>query len=154
MKSHPVLPTSSFSNFVLHPPASLSPPSTTRTVLFVDQFLCLNGWSCHILCAILLNGNMDLHMSNLGTLVPERPWCVFYARRQVYWGLTHVFFTGTLIGYHIHTNTETHTAQSGASRLADPYKYIFTPPKIYFLWFLSFQKLLTCKSIRWLDAGF
>ena len=29
-------------------------------------------------------------MSSLGTVVPEGPWCVFYAtRRTVYWGLTH-----------------------------------------------------------------
>ena len=34
---------------------------------------------------------LDLHMSSLGTLVPEEPWCAFYAtRHQVYWGLTHV----------------------------------------------------------------
>ena len=39
-------------------------------------------------CAILLNDNMDLHMSSLGTLVPEGPWYVFYAARcQVYGGL-------------------------------------------------------------------
>ena len=50
-------------------------------------------WSRHIWCAILVNDNMDLHMSSLGILVLERPWCVFYAtRRQVYWGLTHVVF--------------------------------------------------------------
>ena len=44
--------------------------------------------------AILLNDTMDLHMSSLGTLVTEGPWCVFYATKcQVYWGLTHnVFF--------------------------------------------------------------
>ena len=28
----------------------------------------------------------DLYMSSIGTLVPERPWCVFYGtRHQVYW---------------------------------------------------------------------
>ena len=43
----------------------------------------------HIWCAILVNDNLDLHMLTLGSLVPEGPWCVFYAiRHQVYWGLT------------------------------------------------------------------
>ena len=70
----------------------------------------LNGWSRHIWYAILLNDNMDLQISSLGTLVPKGPWCVFYAtRRQVYWGLTHMFFTGTLIWYYTHTHTHTHT---------------------------------------------
>ena len=37
-----------------------------------------------------INDNIDLHMSRLGNLVPEGPWCVFYATRcQVYWSLTH-----------------------------------------------------------------
>ena len=71
-------------------PTSLSPPTSTPPVLSIILFLWLNGWSYHIWCAILLNDNMDLHMASLGTLVPEGPWCVFYAlRHQVYWGLTH-----------------------------------------------------------------
>ena len=79
------------------------------TVPSVNLFLWLNGWSCHIRCVILLNDNMDLHMSSLGTLVPEEPWCVFYAtRRQVYWGLAHVVFYSysDLIS---HTQTHKHT---------------------------------------------
>ena len=53
-------------------------------------FLWLKGWWRHIWCFTLLNDNRDLHMSSLGTLVPEGHWCLFYAiRRQVYWGLTH-----------------------------------------------------------------
>ena len=71
-------------------PASLSPPTSTPTVLSVVLLLWLNGWSCHIWCAILLNDNMNLHMSSLGTLIPEGPWCVFYAtRHKVYWDLTY-----------------------------------------------------------------
>ena len=51
---------------------------------------CFLAESQHIWCAILHNDNMDLNMSSLGTLVPEEPWCMFYATRcQVYWGLTH-----------------------------------------------------------------
>ena len=63
------------------------PPTTNPTALFVALFLWLNEWSCNIWCVASLNGL--IHMSNLGTLVPESPCCVFYAtRRQVYWGLT------------------------------------------------------------------
>ena len=88
-------------------PTSLSSPTSTATVLSVVLFLWLNGWSRHIRCAILLNDNIDLFMSSLGTLVPEGPGYVFYAtRRQVYRGLTHnVVFTGTLIWYHKHRIT-------------------------------------------------
>ena len=42
-----------------------------------------------------------------------------------------LFFTGTLIWYYTHKNTQTHTAHSGASRLTNPYKYIFPPPVMY-----------------------
>ena len=67
-------------------PASLSPLTSIPTAFSVVLFLWLNGWSCHIWCAILFNNNMDLHMSSLDTLVPQRPWWVFYATRcQVYW---------------------------------------------------------------------
>ena len=77
---------------------------------------------------------LDLHMSSLGTLVPEEPWCAFYAtRHQVYWGLTHVdsCWYSNLLSHtqtHTHTHTHTHTAHSEASRLTHQYKYIFRPP--------------------------
>ena len=82
----------------------------TPTVVSAALFLWLNGWWCHIWCAVLLNDNMDLHMSSLGTIVPEGPWCVFYATgHQIYVGLTcNVFFTGTLIWYHMTNTTHTH----------------------------------------------
>ena len=86
-------------------------PSTPR-VLSVVLFLLLNGWSRHIWCAVLLNDNMDLHMSSLGTLLPEGPWCVFYATRcQVYCGLTHsvVFYWYFNFISHTHTHTHMHT---------------------------------------------
>ena len=72
---------------------------------------------------------MDLHISSLGILVPEGPWCVFYAtRRQLYWGLIHnVVFRSALIS-HTYANTQGHTSHSWASTLTHPYKYIFTPP--------------------------
>ena len=122
-----------FSNFVQPPspfPQFPVSPIPTRTVLSVVLFLLLNGWSGHTWCAISLNDNMDLHISSLGTLVPEGPWGVFYATRcQVYWDLkNNVVFTGTLIRYHTHKNTQTHTTRSEASRLTHPWKYTFTPP--------------------------
>ena len=101
-------------------PTFLLPPIPTPTVLSVVLFLWINGWSRHIWCAILLNDNMDLHVSSYGTLVPEGPWCMFYAiRHQVYWGLTHVvvfYWYSDLISH-----TQTHTAHSGASRLTHSY---------------------------------
>ena len=107
---------------------SWSPPTPTPTVLSGTLFLWLNGWSHHIWCAIFLNDNMDQHMLNLGILVLEGPWCVFYATRcQVYWGLTHsVVFYWYFIWF-AHTQTQTHTAHSEASILTYPYKYMFTP---------------------------
>ena len=84
---------------------------------FVGLFLCLNRWSCPVWCAILLNDNMDLHMLILSTLVPEGPWCVFYATRcQVYWGLTDNVFFLLALWFDI-THTNTHTALSEANRL-------------------------------------
>ena len=68
---------------------------------------------------------MGLHISSLGTLVPEEPWCVFcVTRRQVY-GL---LLVSDLIP---HINTQRHTAHSGASRLTHPYEYILTPTVMY-----------------------
>ena len=71
-------------------------------------FLFLNGWSRHILCSILLNAIMNLHVPSLGIFVPDGPWCVFYATRcQVYWGLPHevVFCWYSDLISHTYTNT-------------------------------------------------
>ena len=103
----PILLNPIFFKFCPTPP--LSPQNPTPTVFSVVLFLWLNGLSRHIWCAILLNDNMDLQMLRLGTLVPEGPWCVFYAtRRQVYWGLEHVVFNwySNLIS---HAQTHKHT---------------------------------------------
>ena len=92
-------------------PTSLSPPNPTPTILSAVLFLWLNRRSRLIWCAILLNDNMDLNMLSLGKLVPEGPWCTFYAtRRQVYWGLTHngIFhwYSDLILHTHEHTNTQ------------------------------------------------
>ena len=107
----PILPNLPPFQILSNPP--LSPPTPTPTVLSVVLSLWLNGWSRHIWCAILLNDNRDLHMSSLGTLVPEGSRCAFYATKQgvkvpevwhILW-----FFTGTQILYQTHTHTHTHT---------------------------------------------
>ena len=127
----PYLMKSPFFKFC-QPPPFLLPPTPTLPALSVVLFLWLDGWSRYIICTILLNDIMDLQMPSVGTLVPEGPWCVFYAtRRQVCRALTHnVAFCWyrDLISHTTHKHTQTHTAHSGASRCTRPYKYIFTPP--------------------------
>ena len=122
-----------FSSFVQPPPPFLSLPTLDPTALFVALFLVLfwlNGWSLHIWVAILLNDIMDIHISSLGTFVPEGRWCVFYAtRRQVCWGLTHnkilCWYSDLISHTQTHTRTETqHTQRPVTTR---PYKYIITP---------------------------
>ena len=87
-------PHTPFSNFFHIPPTptSLSPPAPAPTVFSVVMFLWLNGWSHHIWCAILLNDNMDLYMSSLGTLVQEGLWCVFHATRRQVCSLVEVIY--------------------------------------------------------------
>ena len=77
-------------------------------------------WNCrgNCQCATLLNNVMDLHMSSLGTLLPDWPLCVFYAtRHQVYWSLACGFCGFFLVLWFdiIYTNTYTQrqTAHSG-----------------------------------------
>ena len=103
----PISPTttSPFSNFIeplpspLPPPplTSLSPPTPIPTDFSIFLFLWLNRWSCHIW--------MHLHMSSLGTLVPEGPWCMFYATRHKFAEVWHIMcFYCTLIWYHTQTD--------------------------------------------------
>ena len=71
-------------------PTSLSPPIPTSNPHLHCSF-CFNvslpewvmGWSYHIWCAILLNDNVDLHMSSLGSLVPEGPWYVCFMQQDI-----------------------------------------------------------------------
>ena len=108
----PILPTAPFSNFDQHtsPPLPFRLQLPPLTALYVVLFIWLYEWLCHIWCAILLNDIIDLHMSSLGTLAPERPSCVFYAtRHHVYWGLTNnvVFRWYPNLISHKHTHTYT-----------------------------------------------
>ena len=75
----------------------------------------------HLMCHF--NDNMDLHMSSLGTLVTEGPWCVFYATDIKFVEFWHImwFFTSTQSDFH----TQTHIAHSRASRVTHPFKNIY-----------------------------
>ena len=90
MKTPFIVPPLLFSNFVQLPHFCVTTNPHSHCSFYCPVSLWLNAWSRHIWCAILLNNNMDLHMSSLGTLVPEGSWFAFYEKRiQVYWGLTH-----------------------------------------------------------------
>ena len=95
-----------FFQILFHPsPTYLSPPNATPTVFSVVLFLWLNGWSRHIWCAILLNDNMNLHISSLGTLVPKGPWCMLCNKASSLLRSDTCGFYSTPIWYHKHTNT-------------------------------------------------
>ena len=69
-------------------------------------------------------------MPSLDTLIPEGPYCVFYAsKHQAYWGLTQnmVFYYYSALISHTQTHT-THVTYTGAKRLIHPCKYILTLP--------------------------
>ena len=73
---------------------------------------------------------MDLQISNLCTLAPEGPCCVFYAtRHDVYWDLTYCSFLQIPWFDITHTNTymQRHTTHSVANILTYQHiKYIST----------------------------
>ena len=87
----------------------------------------VSWWSNHIWCAILLNDNMDLQMLGLDTIVPEGPWCVFYATRVKFTEVWHMLFFFLLVLWFCY-HTHKHIPHSGAIRLTHTYEYIFTPP--------------------------
>ena len=98
-------------------------PTSTLTDHFVVLFLWLSGWLCHILCVILRNHIMDLHMSSLSIIVPEGPGCVFYAtRRQVYWNLESLAHCGFLLVFWFDI-TQTKTHRTPRVYLYNIYKY-------------------------------
>ena len=98
-------------------------PPTPTSSSFCCLILWLDGLSCHIWCAILLNDTMDLHMSSLGTLIPGGLDVFFYAtRHQVYWCLVFCWYCDSI------SHTHTKTQHSRSIRLTHPYKNIFTPP--------------------------
>ena len=111
---------------------------------------------------------LDMHM--LVTLVPEGPWCLFYATGyQVYWGLTHIYFCwySNLISHihkcrHIHKDTQhtkgpvdlhTHVNIYLHYLLCAHSSYLYYTEwiihwyqKITFHDVFSFQQLFTCKG--------
>ena len=119
----PILPTRSFFKFCPSPSHFLVISSPTPTVLSVVLFLWLSRWS-HIWWAVLLNDDMDLHMLSLGTLLPEGPWCVFYATSKGSSLLRSDMWCGFLLVLWFditHKQTDKHTAHSRASRLTHSY---------------------------------
>ena len=97
-----------FFQILSNPPPSPLPP-TTLTALSVELLLWLNGWLCHIWCAILLNDILDLEVLSVGNLVLEGPWHMFYGRRhQVYRDLTHNAILCWYSDLISHTQTHTH----------------------------------------------
>ena len=130
----------------------------------LSSVLWLNGLLRHIWYVVLFNYNMDLHMSSLGTLVPEGTLCVFYAaKRQVYWGLIHnvVFYwysnstsqnkhtqhTQEPVDWHNQINIYLHHLLCAHSGYLYYMKWIIRwYQKFTFYNVFSFQKLFTCKS--------
>ena len=64
----PYIPSLPFFKFCPIPP-SMFPPTSTPTAHSVVLFLWLNGWSCHVWCTVLLNDNMNVHMSSPRTFI-------------------------------------------------------------------------------------
>ena len=126
MKTLPILPTPSHPSFsrILSKRPAPSTQTPTSTALFAVLFLWFLGWY------VSLNDIMkNLRMSSLGTLVPEGPSCVFYARcvKFIEIWLVRLFAGADLISHthtHTHTHTQRQTAYSGANRLTHPYKYM------------------------------
>ena len=122
MKIHPLYCLPPFFKYC---PQIYSPPTPTPTALSVLLFYWLNGWSF----TYWYYGSIRVercYLSTRSTLM-----CVLCNDKASSLLSTEVsqimlFFAGTLIWYHTHT--QTHTAHSGASRLTHPYKYIFTSP--------------------------
>ena len=100
---HPILPTlPPFSNFVQPPP--LLPPTPTLTALSVALFLWPNGWLHHNWCAILLN-IMDPHVKPWYLSASGALMCILCNKVSSLVRSDTWFFGGTLIWYHIHTDT-------------------------------------------------
>ena len=119
----------------------------------------VSWWSNHIWCAILLNDNKDLQMLGLDTIVPEGPWCVFYATRVKFTEVWHMLFffywysdfvithTNTYhtlgqLDWHTHMNIFLHHLLCAHSSYLNYIKWLNEK----FTDVFSFQKLFTCKS--------
>ena len=98
------------------------------------SFCCLislNEWLIepHSISYVLLYYIMDLHMSSLDRLLPQRLCSLFYGTRcHVYWVLTHDMFFWGVFYYSLisHTQMKTSTHRE-ANTLTHLYKYMLTP---------------------------
>ena len=122
-----------FSNFVQHPPFSIT-SNPQPPLLFLLPFFF--GWMGDHVTYDIQFYLMIIWIYTCQALVPyyqkDLDVCLMQQgiRFTEVWHIM-LFFTGTLIWYYTHKNTQTHTAHSGASRLTNPYKYIFPPPVMY-----------------------
>ena len=94
-------------------------------------------------------------MLNLGTLVLQEPYDLFYARTHQFIEVQHMMYFHLTSG----TQKQRHTVHSGANRVTHPYKHILKPPvmcsqKLSILYGIytefhnvfAFQKLVTCRG--------
>ena len=81
-----------FSYSISHPtPTYPCPPIDKKKIYFHCSFcflISLTEWMIVTHLMFLLE-IIDLHMSSLGTLLPEKPCMLYTTRYQIYWGLTH-----------------------------------------------------------------
>ena len=109
----PILSTLPFSNFVQRPHPTPSPPRFQKA-------------TPHISCVILLNNIMDLHMLSL---VPStaKDHVVCFMQQGVS-SLRPNIWRGFLLVLDLKSYEQRNTAQTGANRMTDAYKHIWTPP--------------------------
>ena len=124
----PILPTLPFSNFIQHhhPHPHSSRAVKPLSTLFIIFSLWLNEWLCHICWVILLNNIMDLHMLSL---VPStaKDHVVCFMQQGVS-SLRPNIWRGFLLVLDLKSYEQRNTAQTGANRMTDAYKHIWTPP--------------------------
>ena len=129
----PYIASPPFSNFVQHPLFSIT-SNPQPPLLFLLPFFF--GWMGDHVTYDIQFYLMIIWIYTCQALVPyyqkDLDVCLMQQgiRFTEVWHIM-LFFTGTLIWYYTHKNTQTHTAHSGASRLTNPYKYIFPPPIMY-----------------------
>ena len=92
------------------PPTFLSPPTSPPLFFLLS---CLFSWmGDHTTFDVLFSDNINQHMSSLGSLVPEGPGCVFYAKGIMFTWVWHIQSV-TFIWYDTHKHKNTHITLRG-----------------------------------------
>ena len=128
---HSILPTPCF--FQILSVSSLPPTSHCS---FCCHLSCFFGWMGDHATFDVLFYLMDPHTLSLGTLAPEDLDVCFMQQGVKFTEVWYIMWCGFLLVLWFditHTQTQTQTAHSRASRLIHPYKYIFTPPVMWSL---------------------